>query len=644
MAFSFQPLDYANGDSVEYTYNKYGQLRKQVYEDGAKVIYRYDNSGALAQVEDYATGILTKYMYDLSDRLMMYEEEAGEQNHRVRYYYDSMNNLTKVREGFDGVNRTTTYTYDKDNRVTGVSQSDTSEAYTYDDYGRFRKATLTHGENLTLEDIYTYQAPTDATTAMQVYKQTTKINGEESAYRYTYDANGNITSVNDGTYTTTYVYDSANQLLRENNEKAGKTWGWTYDDGGNIRSKKEYAYTTGTPGTALDTTEYSYSTSSWGDLLISHDGNTIVSDNSGNMLSYGDEKTFTWKHGRELSQMTDGSGTWSFEYNADGLRVYRSNGTTEYKYYYNGDKLSRMVVNGENITFGYDANGTPQYVLYGGNRYFYLTNLQGDVTAIVSVNGNIVVEYTYDAWGNVLSIEGVRKDNLGKLNPLRYRGYVYDEETGLYYLQSRYYDPEIGRFINADGYTSTGQGFVGNNMFAYCNNSPVCLVDPTGNIAKPYSRDLVGYGGAEVGIPFLPFGLLEEIANDVKTWVESQEGKKENRNNSVYVLKDPSDHNLVKYVGRTNAPGRREGEHHNDPAHSWRKGYQMTVLVTGLTKNEAMLWEQLIISAYTVDYLENARREISVRNVPKFRSYVNAVTEIHTGMSGSDVIDFITRR
>ena len=94
-----------------------------MYEDGAKVVYRYDNSGALAQVEDYATGILTKYMYDLSDRLMMYEEEAGEQNHRVRYYYDSMNNLTKVREGFDGVNRTTTYTYDKDNRVTGVSQN-----------------------------------------------------------------------------------------------------------------------------------------------------------------------------------------------------------------------------------------------------------------------------------------------------------------------------------------------------------------------------------------------------------------------------------------------------------------------------------------------------------------------------------------
>ena len=185
---------------------------------------------------------------------------------------------------------------------------------------------------------------------------------------------------------------------------------------------------------------------------------------------------------------------------------------------------------------------------------------------------------------------------------------------------------------------------MGNNMFAYCNNNPVCLVDPSGNIAKAYDRDLVGYGGAGAGILFAPFGLLEEAATDVRTWVEAQKGKKGNHDNSVYVLKDPSDHDLVKYVGRTNNPKRREWEHHNDPAHSWRKDYQMVVLITGLTKDQAMLWEQFVISAYTVNYLENARREISVRNVPKFESYINSVTEIYTGMSGSDVIDFITGR
>ena len=383
--------------------------------------------------------------------------------------------------------------------------------------------TLTHGD-LTLEDIYTYQAPSDTKTAMQVYKQTTKINGEESAYRYTYDANGNIIEVSDGTYTTTYVYDSANQLLRENNEKAGKTWGWTYDEGGNIRTKTEYAYTTGELGEPLDTIQYGYSTSGWGDLLISHDGNTIVSDDSGNMLSYGDSRTFTWKHGRELSGMTDDSGSWTFEYNADGLRVYRSNGTDTYKYYYNGDKLTRMVVNGQNITFGYDASGTPQYVIYSGHRYFYLTNLQGDVTSIITVGGTTVVEYTYDAWGNILTVTGSMADTLGKDNPLRYRGYVYDEETGLYYLQSRYYDPQIGRFINADIYTSTGQDFVGNNMFAYCLNNPANRIDSIGTYSHnhdcgrsdcPHNGSYIPYTasiGGVLGLGIGPLSLSLQIA------------------------------------------------------------------------------------------------------------------------------------
>ena len=91
-----------------------------------------------------------------------------------------------------------------------------------------------------------------------------------------------------------------------------------------------------------------------------------------------------------------------------------------------------------------------------------------------------MVEYTYDAWGNILDISGSKKDTLGQANPLRYRGYVYDHETQLYYCQSRYYDPEIGRWLNADSFTSTGQGFIGDNMFAYCNNNPIRLIDSSG--------------------------------------------------------------------------------------------------------------------------------------------------------------------
>jgi len=95
------------------------------------------------------------------------------------------------------------------------------------------------------------------------------------------------------------------------------------------------------------------------------------------------------------------------------------------------------------------------------------------------MTGILPVTYSYDAWGNVLTATG----DLANINPFRYRSYYYDAETYFYYLQSRYYDPAIGRFINADAFVSTGQGILGNNMFAYCNNNPVNLSDPNGNFA-----------------------------------------------------------------------------------------------------------------------------------------------------------------
>lgn len=108
-----------------------------------------------------------------------------------------------------------------------------------------------------------------------------------------------------------------------------------------------------------------------------------------------------------------------------------------------------------------------------------MTNLQGDVIGIEDAAGNQVAHYTYDAWGNNLEISGW----MGTLNPLRYRGYVYDQETGLYYLESRYYDPATGRFLNADSYTATKQNIVGHNMFAYCENNPVYFQDSQGEFA-----------------------------------------------------------------------------------------------------------------------------------------------------------------
>ena len=146
-------------------------------------------------------------------------------------------------------------------------------------------------------------------------------------------------------------------------------------------------------------------------------------------------------------------------------------------YLLDGDKIVSQIYNNQQIWFDYDAAGTRHAMEYNGNNYYYYYNLQGDVIGLYDSDLNSVVQYSYDSWGKLLSVTGSLAETVGKANPFRYRGYYYDSETELYYLNSRYYDPEVGRFINADGYVSTGQGVLGNNMFAYCGNNPVVRVD-----------------------------------------------------------------------------------------------------------------------------------------------------------------------
>ena len=471
-------LDYGNEDSVVYTYDKLGRVTKQTYEDGDTVSYKYDNNGALATVYDSATGRTTTYYYDFTDRLMKYVESGSGYSHSVGYTYDNINNLTALIETINGVDRTTSYSYDIDNRITSVGTAGISKNYTYDDFGRISKKETKNGSTVVLTESYTYDNNSVGFLSDQVKSVRVKSAGRDITYTYTYDKNGNILTVSDGSKTTKYTYDSANQLTREDNQAANKTWVWTYDDAGNILTKKEYAYTTGTLGTVKSTVDYGYD-ATWGDLLKTWNGKTIKSDTIGNMTSDG-TWTYSWEHGRELASMSKDGAAWSFTYDADGIRTKRTNGSTTYTYVYNGSQLSYMGVGSDNLYFSYDASGIPVSLKYNGTIYYYATNLQGDVTAILNASGTAVVNYTYDAWGNVTTTAGANYTTLAERNPLKYRGYVYDAETELYYLQSRYYNPTIGRFINADALASTGQSILGNNMFAYCNNNPVTYSDSLG--------------------------------------------------------------------------------------------------------------------------------------------------------------------
>ena len=165
--------------------------------------------------------------------------------------------------------------------------------------------------------------------------------------------------------------------------------------------------------------------------------------------------------------------------------VLASTETVTHEYLTQSGKVVRETITTSmdttTLDFFYDESGRPfafNYTPEGStpNTYYYILNLQGDVVQIIDEGGVLQAEYVYSPWGEVVSAEG----DLAEVNPLRYRGYYYDSETGFYYLQSRYYDPENHRFINADCYASTGQGFIGTNAFSYCGNAPSSRTDGYG--------------------------------------------------------------------------------------------------------------------------------------------------------------------
>ncbi|MBP5753697.1 MAG: hypothetical protein J6W60_12715, partial [Treponema sp.] len=258
------------------------------------------------------------------------------------------------------------------------------------------------------------------------------------------------------------------QFLSET--RNGTTITYTYDGAGNLLTKS-----TGE--------SYVYGDSDWKDLLTAYNGNSITYDTIGNPTVWYDGAAMTWTKGRRLSSIgsTAAHGALSFTYDAEGHRLTKTVNGVEHRYIWQGDRLISEQYGTNTLEFQYDEAGKPVGVSVNGAVFEYITNLQGDIMKVVyGGTGDVWAEYTYDAWGKVLTATG----NLAAANPLRYRGYFYDEETGLYYIHHRYYDPQLCRWINADSLASTGQGFLGCNMFAYCGNDPVVTKDSSGSLSN----------------------------------------------------------------------------------------------------------------------------------------------------------------
>ena len=246
------------------------------------------------------------------------------------------------------------------------------------------------------------------------------------------------------------------------------------------------------------------------DLLTAYDGNPISYDAIGNPTTWYDGAAMTWTNGRRLATIsaTNDHAALGFTYDSDGLRLTKTVGTEVHKYTWQGSKLIAEQYGDTALEFFYDESGAPYAFSYKADAnaaeqiFYYVTDLQGDVMQILDAGGNTVASYTYNAWGKILNLNNSTSANIGDLNPIRYRGYYYDTETGLYYLKSRYYDPEICRFINADGLASTGQGFLGANMFTYCLNNPVNYSDYCGtrpSWERRYAGGLVEFSDTATG-------------------------------------------------------------------------------------------------------------------------------------------------
>ena len=508
----------------DYDYDAVGRVRRQSVvaeerdDDGnvtaAKPLYDLENSYNDA-------GSMLRFWYGLYD-----SQGASRAGHKYSYSYNRDDTPKKVTlptgatktYGYSTLKRQTSETY----RPRGSKTSESRILRTSMSYVRGANNTSAKPTSSNLIRAYTNKiGPTDNARV-------------ESKFEYAYTPAGNISSITDarrisGNTATgadiTYEYDALSQVTRENNSALGSTFVYTYNGGGNITSVREYGYTTAATlvgdGTLISDYEYN-SPAGWKDQLTKFNGKDIKYDAIGNPKSYLG-RTMEWERGRKLMGITgDGGPGISYEYDAAGTRTSKTVDGETTRYTTVGGMLVRETFDGAEpyeINYYYDAKGQVVSIGYKDatvtteKRYFFTRNAQGDVIGVynnrnVDKNGKLVSNtnnvnisdggavgaslvgmYVYDSWGKMVRIDYRNGDpardphDIMTKNPLRYRGYYYDQETKFYFLQTRYYDPEVKRFINADGLVSTGQGVTGYSMYSYCLNNPVNMSDPSGMCA-----------------------------------------------------------------------------------------------------------------------------------------------------------------
>lgn len=549
------------GNSYGYGYDTYGLIRSMKKNNSNMITYSYYNYSSNTapnklSSKTYANGHLESYSYSTDELEVTHKNSSSSsRNNKYAYKLDGQGNVT-TQEVYTTSDTSPVLTYEYTNdinnirTISGLEISDlqfgatyqtnsdaggkinnstltsfsacyntesTYAEYTYNEYGQIEKITYDNDYSIAYyydsmhrvsgyqvfkfqdslrQNVYAYK--TYVVNGQTYYtNQISQITGEAGRNSTAVtDTNGYITGVTYNNKENTYTYDSLGRLASETYD--GATTTYAYDSANNITQKTRNGATT----------NYVYDSQG---RLTQYGSKTFSYDAMGNPTTY-KGSTLTWAQGRKLVSGTQNGNNFTYAYDGNGMRYKKKVGNLTTEYYYNGDQLlmeNRPSVG--RVYYLYDATGITG-MIYQGEHYFFDKNTLGDIVSICDRHGDTVATYCYDAWGNVIAKTGILAD----ANPFRYRGYYYDAETGFYYLQTRYYDPTIGRFINADNYELIGtlSQTVGQlNMYAYCGNNPIMYTDPTGCLFENIGRWLDSLGD---GIEWIVDGLKIVVDNIIE--------------------------------------------------------------------------------------------------------------------------------
>jgi len=355
----------------------------------------------------------------------------------------------------------------------------------YDELELLKEKNVYLDTNNIINNYYTYSEENNRVIPLITSEQI-KTKTYESNYKYIYDEEGNVTKIlKDNHEYRGYTYSYDNKLINETISPSINIT-YAYDENNNISEitkqniKTSFRYDSYNRLNKIlkdgTVTSFTYDNQNFYNI------SKIISDN--NVIE------LKWE-GKNLTEYKKDE-TIKYYYNDGSLRIKKEKENTNTLYFYDGSHLIKEVTNNKTKEYLYDENMNLLGFIYDSNKYFYERNILGDITKVLDINGNVVIEYQYDGYGNLLNQDEVLSNTIAKENPFLYKGYYYDFETGLYLLTTRYYNPEWGRWLNTDDISNLSPSSInGLNLFAYAANNPVTVNAHTEPIAKEYGVSAV---------------------------------------------------------------------------------------------------------------------------------------------------------